>query len=71
VIFIPSALARYDSGREQALKFSNKHLSNEPSSSLHLSLGNPVNVTGRELLEQKVTVLSKVRDCNVDGSANL
>jgi hypothetical protein len=71
VVSISSALARYDSGREQALKFSNRHLSNEPISSLHLSLGNPANVTGRELLEQKVTVLSKVRDCSVDGNANL
>ncbi len=51
-----AALARYSSGREQALKLLKTLVSREPSSSSHLSLGNPKKVTGRELDEQTLMV---------------
>jgi hypothetical protein len=54
-----------------ALKFEYKHLSREPSNSQHLSLGIPEKVTGRELFEQNVIVLSAFVLCSVDGIATL
>ncbi len=66
-----SALTRYVSGREHARKLSKRNLSRVPSNSRHLSFGSPLQVTGRELVEQKVTALSSVLVTNEDGRATL